>query len=158
MENIDEDEIIEEAEDEYEQGQDISDEQLDSYPTSKPETTAQYNWFWRVVRLDKPFRLAKVGNLTNPEIGEFGISMRDAMNLAHLGHLFRHHKFGNYFATRSKIISATSMARKGWFMDLSISQKKVRERAKGASSSGETKKWRLFNKKESSQPTGTQEA
>ena len=152
MEEIDEEEIVDEAEDEYEQGQDISDQQLDAYPTAKPETTAQYNWFWRVVRLNKPFRLAKVGNLTNPEIGEFGVSMRDSMNLAHLGHLFGHHKFGNYFATRSKIVSATSMARKGWFMDLSISQKKVRERAKGnSSSSGETKKWRLFNKKEKEQ-------
>jgi len=147
MEDIDEEEIIDEAEDEYEQGQDMSDQQLDAYPTAKPETTAQYNWFWRVVRLNKPFRLAKVGNLNNPEIGEFGISMRDAMNLAHLGHLFGHHKFGNYFATRSKIVSATSMARKGWFMDLSISQKKVRERTKNASSSGEKQKWRLFNKK-----------
>ena len=152
MENIDEEEIIEEAEDEYEQGQDISDQQLDAYPTAKPETTAQYNWFWRVVRLNKPFRLAKVGNLTNPEIGEFGVSMRDSMNLAHLGHLFGHHKFGNYFATRSKIVSATSMARKGWFMDLSISQKKVRERQKGnSSSSGEKQKWRLFNRKEKPQ-------
>ena len=152
MEELNEEEIIEEAEDEYEQGQDLSDQQLDAYPTAKPETTAQYNWFWKVVRLNKPFRLAKVGNLTNPEIGEFGISMRDSMNLAHLGHLFRHHKFGNYFATRSKIVSATSMARKGWFMDLSISQKKVRERAKGnSSSSEEKKKWRLFNKKEPAQ-------
>ena len=53
--------------------------------------------------------------------------------------LFRHHTFGNYFATRSKIVSATSMARKGWFMDLSISQKKVRERAKSNSSSSEDK-------------------
>jgi len=149
MEEIDEEEIVDEAEDEYEQGQDISDQQLDAYPTSKPETTAQYNWFWRVVRLNKPFRLAKVGNLSNPEIGEFGISMRDSMNLAHLGHLFRHHKFGNYFATRSKIVSATSMARKGWFMDLSISQKKVRERAK-SSLAQDKQKWRLFNRKEKS--------
>jgi len=154
---IDEEEIVDEAEDEFEQGQDLSDSQLEAYettsPQQKPETNAQYTWFWNVVKLNQPFRLAKVGNLSNQEIGEFGISMRDSMNLAHLGHLFRHHKFGNYFATRSKIVSATSMARKGWFMDLSISQKKVRERAKGTSSSSdEKKKWRIFNKK-NEQPT-----
>jgi len=154
MEEYDEQEIVDEAEDEYEQGQDISDSQLDAYPQAKPETTAQYNWFWKVVRLNKPFRLAKVGNLSNQEIGDFGISMRDSMNLAHLGHLFRHHKFGNYFATRSKIVSATSMARKGWFMDLSISQKKVRERNKKATSSGEKQKWRLFKGKNQEPATG----
>ena len=151
MEEIDEEEIQDEAEDEFEQSQDLSDEQLESYETTSPqlkqETNAQYNWFWKVVGLNKPFRLAKVGNLTNPEIGEYGVSMRDCMNLAHLGHIFRHHKFGNYFAIKSKITAATSMARKGWFMDLSISQKKVRERAKSTSSSAEKQKWRLFKGK-----------
>ena len=143
-------ELQDEMEDEFEQSQDLQDAQLEqydqaTYPKGSPEQSI-YNWFWRVVRLDKPFKLAKVGNLSKVEIGDHIISMRDAMNLAHLGHLFNHNKFGNYFATRSKIISATSMAKNGWFMDLSISQKKVRERAKRASSSGE-EKWRIFNKK-----------
>ena len=140
--------LKDEYEDEFEQGQDLQDAQLDQYeatfPQQKPEQSI-YNWFWKVVRLNKPFRLAKVGNLNKVEIGDHGISMRDAMNLAHLGHLFNHHKFGNYFATRSKIVSASSMAKNGWFMDLSISTKKVRERAR-KSSSGE-EKWRIFNKK-----------
>ena len=145
---ISEDEIIDEAEDEFEQSQDISDGQLEQYNSYQQKSEQNlYHWFWKVVRLNKPFRLAKVGNLGNKEIGEFGISMRDAMNLAHLGHIFRHHKFGNYFATRSKIISATSMSRGGWFMDLSISQKRVRERAKKSSSGDDKQKWRLFNKK-----------
>jgi len=159
-EEIGEEEIGDESMDEFEQGQDLSDEQLQSYETTSPqqrqETTAQYNWFWKVVGLNKPFRLAKVGNLSNPEIGEFGISMRDSMNLAHLGHLFGHHKFGNYFATKSKIVSATSMARRGWFMDLSISQKKVRERSKTSSASSENKqKWRLFKGKNQGQSSET---
>lgn len=146
----DEQEIVDEAEDQFEQSQDIVDSQEEAYEQTSPQArTAQdlYSWFWKVVRLNKPFRLAKVGNLSNAEIGDHIISMRDAMNLAHLGHLFNHHKFGNYFATRSKIIAATSMSRKGWFMDLSISQKKVRERSKNPSSNTEQKqKWRLFNR------------
>ena len=148
---MEEEEIMEEAEDEYEQSQDISDGTMDAYENTSPQqredSNAQYTWFWKVVGLNKPFRLAKVGNLSNMEIGEHGVSMRDAMNLAHLGHLFNHHKFGNYFATRSKIIAASSMARKGWFMDLSISQKKVRERSKQQSSTQGDKKWRLFKGK-----------
>jgi len=156
VEDFSEDEIQDEANDEYEQAQDISDGQYDAYETTSPQAKQEqslYNWFWKVVRLNKPFRLAKVGNLNNAEIGEHGISMRDAMNLAHLGHIFRHHKFGNYFATRSKITAATSMSRKGWFMDLSISQKKVRERSKQTSSSQEKQKWRLFNRTKPAETT-----
>ena len=150
-------ELEDEYEDEVEQGQDLQDAQLEQYEATFPKPKQEqsiYNWFWKVVRLDKPFRLAKVGNLNNKEIGDHGISMRDAMNLAHLGQLFHHHKFGNYFAVRSKIIAASSMAKNGWFMDLSISQKKVRERARKASS-GE-QKWRIFNRKKN-QPQSTED-
>lgn len=140
--------LQDEYEDEFEQSQDVQDAQLEGYEATYPKQKVEqslYNWFWKVVRLDKPFSLAKVGNLSKVEIGDHGISMRDAMNLAHLGQIFHHHKFGNYFATRSKIIAASSMAKQGWFMDLSISTKKVRERAR-KSSSGE-EKWRIFNRK-----------
>jgi len=146
-------ELVDEADDEYEQGQDMQDAQLEQYEATYPQQKKEqsiYNWFWRVVRLDTPFKLAKVGNLNNKEIGEHGISMRDAMNLAHLGQIFHHKKFGNYFATRSKIIAASSMSKQGWFMDLSISQKKVRERARKSSSSGE-QKWRIFNRNKKDQ-------
>ena len=146
-------ELVDEYEDNLEQGEDLQDAQLEQYEATFPKPKVEqtiYNWFWRVVRLDKPFKLAKVGNLSKVEIGDHVISMRDAMNLAHLGHLFNHKKFGNYFATRSKIIAASSMAKQGWFMDLSISQKKVRERARKASSSGE-QKWRIFNRQKKEQ-------
>ena len=144
---MDYDEIIDESEDDYEQMQDLQEAQTDqyetTYPTPKKEETL-YNWFWKVVRLNKPFKLAKVGNLSKQELGEHIISIRDSMNLAHLGHIFGHQSFGNYWATRAKITSASSMAKNGWFMELSISQKKVRERKK-KSPSAET--WRMFKKK-----------
>ena len=150
--------LVDEAEDEFEQSQDLQDSQLDQYeagygPTGKPEQSI-YNWFWRITRLKTAEQLARVGNLNNAEIGDHGVSMRDALNLAHLGHLFGHEKFGDYWAERSKITSQTSMARKGWFMDLSISQKKVRERARQSSSSGDKQKWRLFNKGNKDQGQG----
>jgi len=40
------------------------------------------------------------------------------------------------------------MAKEGWFMDLSISQKKVRSRQKSKTS--EPKKWGMFGKKKTS--------
>lgn len=144
---MDYDEIIDESEDDFEQAQDLQDAQIEqyeaTYPTPKKDDSI-YNWFWRVVRLNKPFKLAKVGNLSKQEIGDHIISMRDAMNLAHLGQTFHHSTFGNYWATRAKIISASSMAKAGWFMELSISQKKVRERKKRPLTDAT---WRMFKKK-----------
>ena len=151
---------IDEVEDQYDHDQDIQDTQLDSYGTvpSRKDQQSLYTWFWKVVNLGReqfidkeeeliPIKLSKVGNLFSQEVGEHGISMRDCMNLATLGKIFGHENFGKYFGSRAKIIAATSMSRKGWFMDLSISQKKVRERAK-SSASTEKQKWRLFQKKQ----------
>ena len=123
---------IDEAEDDLEQGQDLADSQIDSYGTV-PEIKSQqtmFQWFWKVVRLEEPFRAIKVGNLSNVEIGQSSVSVRDAMSLAHLGKLFHHETFSGYFNEVAKITSATSMAKAGWFMDLSISQRKIRERAR----------------------------
>ena len=141
--------IIDDTEDDLDNAQELQEAQLEQYATGTvPEAKEQhniYNWFWKVVRLSDPFRLVKVGNLSNVEIGEHVISIRDALNLSHLGSIFGHSTFGDYFATVAKINSATSMAKKGWFMDLSISQKKVRERSKSLSSGEQP--WRVFKKK-----------
>jgi hypothetical protein len=145
--------LVDESEDEFEKSQDISDGQEENYeggstyPQAKQEQSL-YNWFWKVVRLNKPFKLAKVGNLSTTEIGVAKATMRDTLHVANLGHTFHHHKFGNFWATNAKIISATSMAKNGWFMDLSISQRKIRERQRKSSSPEGQKKWRLFQGKQ----------
>ncbi len=140
--------LVDEADDDFDDSQDIKEGQVDSYVGTFPEQKQSndlYNWFWKVVKLRKPFHLVKVGNLDKQEIGMFPISVRDAMNLWVLGHTFHHKTFGNYFAKSAKITAATSMAKKGWFMDLSISQKRVRERNKSSQSNEES--WRIFKKK-----------
>lgn len=146
MEELDYEEILDEAEDELDETEEIREGQVDSFGTfpEQEQKDSIYQWFWKVTRLKKPFQLAKVGNLSKEEIGPHQISVRDAMNLAILGRLFHHPTFGNYFATVGKIVSASSMSKNGWFMDLSISQKKVRERKK--QTKGE-QTWRLFGKK-----------
>lgn len=143
-------ELIDDQEDEFEQSQDISDGQLSQYESTYPqakEEQSKYNWFWKVVNLNKPFKLSKVGNLTNPEIGPARTTMRDSLSIANLGHTFHHHKFGNFWATNAKIISATSMAKNGWLVERSITQTKERTRKKSSSISPGSEKWRLFNKK-----------
>lgn len=156
-------EQIDEGMDMQDDQQELSEEQLSSYGTypSQKEKSDIYNWFWKVVRLgkipeekaegagltDEAMRVAKVGNLSVPEIGQFNTSVRDCLNLANLGKIFGHKKFGDYWQSVGMITVTTSMAKRGWFMDLSISQKKVRERARGGVSS-EKQKWRLFQKKQ----------
>jgi len=150
MEPYDEQFLVDEAEDGLEQSQDLQDAQLDQMEGSLPQSIEQqsiYNWFWKVVKLKKPFHSIKVGNLHRKEIGETNISVRDALNLQLLGHKFHHPGFGDYFADIANITAASSMAKNGWFMDLSISQKKVRERSRETSSPSGDKKWKLFQKK-----------
>lgn len=149
MESDEYEDYIDEAEDDLEQGQDLQDYQMDqyetaTYPQAKKEQSI-YNWFWRVVRLNKPMRQVKVGNLNKPELGDTFISVRDSLNLYHLGHIFHHKTFGNYFGTQARIIAGSSMAKNGWFMDLSISQRKIRERQR--TPKDERQRWRMFKKK-----------
>jgi hypothetical protein len=144
------DELLDEAEDQYEDAQEVQEAQIEqamAFPTSK-EKSDLYNWFWKVVRLMPPSQLVRVANLNKTEIGEHGVSVRDAMNLANLGVIFGHREFGRYWASRAKITSTTSMAKNGWFMEMSIIQKKIRERArKSAELTSGKKPWRVFGKK-----------
>ena len=140
-------EYVDDVDDEIDDSQDLKEAQLEQFGGTYPESKEKqdlFQWFWKVTRLSKPFQLVKVGNLNNTEIGQHKIPVREAMNLWVLGHTFNHGIFGNYFAQIAKITSATSMAKQGWFMDLSISQKRVRARTKGQS--GE-ESWRAFKKK-----------
>lgn len=143
--------LVDEATDESEQAQDIQDGQLSQYefgtfPQAKEQSNL-YHWFWKIVGLDLVFRMVKVANLNNTEIGASNLSVRDSMNLAHLGEIFHHKKFAEYFETRAKIVSATSMSRNGWLVEKSISQKRVRERERQTSPQQQQEKWKIFNRK-----------
>jgi hypothetical protein len=152
---------IDEAEDQYEIASDLPDAQLDSYdggtfPTAK-EKSDIWNWFWKVVQLGYPefggdeslsqeaLKLSKVGNLNGEEIGKHSISVRDSLVLANLGETFHHKKFGNFWRQVGMVTVATSMSKKGWLVEQSISQKKIRQRERSSSLTPE--KWRLFGKK-----------
>ncbi len=146
-------EYVDEVEDEIDESAEAREAQLDAYASSYPRSPEQqsiYTWFWKVVRLKQPFQLVKVGRVGDIEIGESTMPIREAMNLWVLGHFFHHKTFGNYFAQLAKITSATSMARDGWFMNLSISQRRIRERARNIARVGRpgiSKGWRVFRKK-----------
>lgn len=146
------------AEDQLEDMEDMQESQLDNLEAgtySQPRAMSDiWNWFWRVVRLLEPKKVIKVGNLNKTEIGDHGVSVRDAMNLAELGEIFNHRKFGEYWQNRAVVTSATSMSKNGWFAELSVIQKKVRERSK--SGSGSNQSWRLFGRKTNTTNQGEQ--
>jgi hypothetical protein len=157
------DDLIDESQDDFDDNSEVRESQLEQMDSSYtyPEQHKQQGileWFWRVAKLDSPDQLVRVANLTKQEIGFANISNRDALNLALLGRIFHHEKFGQYFADRAKITSITSMSRDGWFMDLSISQKRVRERAKSSPSLNPGEQpWRIFKKKQSPQEQAARE-
>lgn len=88
----------------------------------------------------------KVANLKKEEIGNLGITVRDAQKLGMLGHLFGHPTFGDFFLQTAEITNSTSMARDGWFSELFVSQKKFATRARRSSSFQQGNKWQLFGK------------
>jgi hypothetical protein len=145
--------IVDETEDDLDISQEIQDGQSDPYdigsiPQSK-ESQSLYTWFWKLVKENKPMRSIKVGRLSRQEIGDCNIPIRESLNLNELGKTFHHPTFGKFFATHARNIAASSMARDGWLMELSISQKKVRERQRALSSpqSDNKQPWRVFKKK-----------
>lgn len=139
------------VEDDLEQGRELQDAQIDSYEAGtipiQKEQQNMFSFFWKVVKLGESERIIRVGNLSNTEIGEHRVSIRDSMNLFQLGHIFHHPTFGDYWAGRAKITSASSMAKQGWFMETTISQKRVRERGKNKPlSEAKQSKWRIFSR------------
>ena len=143
-------ELLEDTKDDGDTSRDVQDAQLDQLESSAyqmgTKSADQYKWFWQVVKLRHPFHLVRAGNLEKPEIGNSVVSIRDAMNLAKLGRIFHHEKFAQYWEDTAGITAATSMAKKGWFMELSISQRKVRERGSPNPNVQQKKKSGLFSK------------
>lgn len=141
--------LISEAEDDLDLQRDYQEGQVDSLDTGAYQGLKQnqdiYSWFWKVTQLMHPPKLIRVGNLDKIEIGNARIPIRGAMEFAQICRVLKHDLVAEYFEKLAGVISASSMAKKGWFMDLSISNKKIRERSK----SGEgfdKKKVGLFNR------------
>jgi len=143
---------VEEAEDNYDQSSEIQDGQEDTYGGMYPapaEKSDQYNFFGKILKIQEPNKIIKVANLNSQEIGDHRVSIRDGRNLALLGRMCGHDTFGQYWEDIAVINAGSSMSKKGWFLETTISQKRVRERSSGSGGSSPlTKsKWRLFSKK-----------
>jgi len=97
--------------------------------------------------LNRPSSL-KVSNVTAAELGDLGISIRDAKRIALLAKTFHHPIFAAFFLNQAGITTDSAMSKEGWFSELFITSKKY---ASKTSSSGaylpqQNKKWRMFKK------------
>lgn len=92
----------------------------------------------------------KVANLSIQELGMLPMSVRDNMYLALLGETFNHKDLGNFFTGRAEIILATSMAKKGWFTELFVSQKKFTQKSSSQTMNlpEQKSKWSLYKNKQ----------
>jgi hypothetical protein len=95
----------------------------------------------------------KVGNLDKEELGDLGISVRDCHEIAAMAALLHHPRFAKYFAplpakSLAEITSATSMSKKGWFVEMFITSKKFAAKGNlGNLKQFKKPKWRLFGQK-----------
>ena len=96
---------------------------------------------------------SKVANLSGQELGMLPMSVRNNQYLALLGTTFNHNDLADFFMGRSEIILSTSMAKKGWFTELFVSQKKFNTKSSSQNINlPESKpKWSLYNKSKQQQ-------
>lgn len=94
---------------------------------------------------------SKVGNLDKTELGDLGISVRHAQEISNFSRFLRHKAVSKHFANLSEITSATSMSKKGWFVELFVTSKKFAHKGvlSGQMSPNQQKqKWRIFGKEQ----------
>lgn len=123
----------EEQEEGYERQQDYMEEQrrmgyepeTAPYPIQK-ESESVYSLFKKVLELE---RSSKVGNLDSTELGMLNMSVRDCQNIALMAYSLGHPVFGEFFKDKAEIILKTSASKRGWFVNLFVSQKKFTARA-----------------------------
>lgn len=141
-------ENIEDIQDQIDGSQEYQDGMLDnldaSFPQSK-EQSNQWSWFWKVVKFKDS---TKVGNLDKAELGTFLMPVREAKRFAGLCGMFEQPVLNSFFIKEAENTLATSMSKKGWFVETSISTKKFTSRQRGSSTQEGTKPgWKIFQKK-----------
>jgi len=96
----------------------------------------------------------KVSNLTNEELGQWNLSVRDCERIALISKTFKHPGVQDFFISQSRIITDSAMSRKGWFAELFVTSKKYASRASSSSITStpqfppaKTNKWKIFSGK-----------
>lgn len=157
MDNYPDDEYTdqEEFQDNYldEQREKWDDEMGGNYPqaSKSPSLFSLFKDVWRTPDS------SKVANLDKTEIGDLGISVRDCQEIATLANLLGHKKFSVYFMDMAEITSATSMSKKGWFVEMFVTSKKFAHKGVlggnlAKANQAKKAKWRIFSQQGQANP------
>ena len=145
----DEDYLDSEREEDFEDTEE-SDENFD-FGGSEPEPLGGIYGLFKETLNRKDSK--KVSNLTNEELGQWNLSVRDCERIALISKTFKHPGVQAFFRDQSRIITDTAMSRKGWFAELFVTSKKYASRASSSSitstpqSPTKTNKWKIFSGK-----------
>ena len=120
------------------------DEAGGNYPMAK-KPDSLFTLFKNVWRT---YDSSKVANLDIKELGVLGLDVRHAQEIAYFGKLLGHQEIEDYFGKVAEITLATSMSKKGWFVELFVTSKKFAHKGLMGSNlpSVKKQKWRIFGR------------
>lgn len=140
----------EEAQDNYydEQRELWEDSTGSNYPSArKPESL--FSLFRRVWRTTDSSKIANLDPKT--ELGNLNISVRDTQKIAYVAGFLGHNGVEKYFNKLGEITLATSMSKKGWFVELFVTSKKFAHKGTTSNLINQNTKtgWRIFGNQQS---------
>lgn len=135
----------EEREDNYlsEQRDAWDDEMGGNYPQAK-KSESLFSLFKDVWKTNDS---SKVANLEKSELGDLGLSVRDCQEIALTAELLHHKIFADYFSNIAEVTLATSMSKRGWFVELFVTSKKFAHKGVLGNTNQQQQKWRIFGAK-----------
>lgn len=70
----------------------------------------------------------KVSNLDKFELGKMPLNVRNSKHIALLAGVLHNKAVSDYYNGQAEITNATAMSKRGWFLELAVSQKRTTER------------------------------
>ena len=144
-------ELEEQQEDLQDVQQEVYENQADdvsNVPTAK-RTNDLYALFDKVRRAEDS---TKVSNLDPKEIGSPDITVRASQKVALIANTFHHKKFAEFYKSQGELVLASALSKKGFFVDLFVTNKRFSTKSKGSSfNPQDKKKWSLFNRQQEQQ-------
>lgn len=128
-EDMSDEEIAEEEREEVEEKEEElkdAEDSLGGYPPSIEKPSA-FQFFSKAVDTRDS---SKISNLTNEELGGTRLSVRDYQSMGWFAENIKQNKLAKYFYGKAEVTLSTGLSRRGFLMNLAVTQRKEMKRAK----------------------------